>query len=295
MKPKRFLQESDSRHLTSSFDLFRAQSNDNRVVQLCKPFVVLSKNTYSAPVTLPLGLAYLGGVLEKSGYKTKILDAIGDTKPVLIERNVQNIYNVQGLDTKEIIERINPNTAIFGLSLMFTQEWILHRELIKEIKKALPHICIVVGGEHPTAIPEYVLRDCPEIDYVIRGEGELSFLELVHSIYNKKNTSKISGVCFINNKNEFVDNGLSHRIEYIDEIPKPAWHLLNVENYFNDYFTSGLARGRNMAILATRGCPYQCTFCSSPSMWTTRYVMRNPKDLADEMEWLIEEFGATSF
>ena len=64
------------------------------------------------------------------------------------------------------------------------------KKFSKEIKKALPHICIVVGGEHPTAIPEYVLRDCPEIDYVIRGEGELSFLELVHSIYNKKNTSK---------------------------------------------------------------------------------------------------------
>ena len=50
-----------------------------------------------------------------------------------------------------------------------------------------------------------------------------------------------------------------------------------------------------MAILATRGCPYQCTFCSSPSMWTTRYVMRDPKDLVDEMEWLISEYKANSF
>ena len=295
MKPKKFIQEADDRHLISSFNEFGAPKNDNRVVQLCKPFVVLSKNTYSAPVTLPLGLAYIGSVLEKAGYNTKILDAIGDSNPVLIKRNVDNIYNVQGLDTKEIIEKIDPNTLIFGLSLMFTQEWLLHRELIKEVKKAFPNLIIVVGGEHPSAIPEYVLRDCPEIDYVIRGEGELSLLELVHSVYNDKDTSEISGVCSINDKNEFIDNGLSHRIEYIDEIPRPAWHLLKVENYFNDYFTSGLARGRNMAILATRGCPYQCTFCSNPSMWTTRYVMRDPEDLVDEMEWLISEFETTSF
>ena len=295
MKPKKFVKESDSRHLSSSLIEFSAPKNDNRVVHLCKPFVVLSKNTYSAPVTLPLGLAYLGGVLEKAGYNTKILDAIGDTKPVLIKRNVEDIYNVQGLDTKGIIERIDPNTMIFAISLMFTQEWILHREFIKEVKKTLPHLIIVVGGEHPTSIPEYVLRDCREIDYVVCGEGELSMLELVHAVFNNKDTSKINGVCSINKKNEFTDNGLSKRIEYINEIPRPAWHLLKVENYFNDYFTSGLARGRNMAILATRGCPYQCTFCSSPSMWTTRYVMRDPKDLADEMEWLIAEFGANSF
>ena len=85
---------------------FAAPKNDERVIHLCKPFVVLSKNTYSAPVTLPLGLAYIGGVLEKAGYKTRILDAIGDTKPVLIKRNVEDIYNVQGLDAQEIIERI---------------------------------------------------------------------------------------------------------------------------------------------------------------------------------------------
>ncbi len=295
MKPQKFIKEKDDRHIVDSLIKFSAPKNDDRVVHLCKPFVVLSKNTYSAPVTLPLGLAYIAGVIEKAGYKTRVLDAIGDTKPVLIKRNVNNLYNVQGLDTKEIIDRIDPKACVFGLSLMFTQEWILHRELIKEVKKARPDLMIVVGGEHPTAIPEYILRDCPSIDYIIRGEGELSLLELVHSIYNNDEPSKINGVCFLDKDNNFIDNGLSKRIEYIDEIPRPAWHLLKVNNYFNDYFTSGLARGRNMAILATRGCPYQCTFCSSPSMWTTRYVMRDPKDLADEMEWLIDEFGATSF
>ena len=50
-----------------------------------------------------------------------------------------------------------------------------------------------------------------------------------------------------------------------------------------------------MPILATRGCPYQCTFCSSPTMWTTRYLMRDPKEIVDEIEWLMKEYKANDF
>ena len=71
MKPQKFIKEKDDRHVSDSLVEFAVPDGDTRVVQLCKPFVVLSKNTYSAPVTLPLGLAYIGGVLEKAGYKTK--------------------------------------------------------------------------------------------------------------------------------------------------------------------------------------------------------------------------------
>ena len=104
-------------------------------------------------------------------------------------------------------------------------------------------------------------------------------------------------ISFINKESKFVDNGTSRRIEHIDKLPRPAWHLLKPENYFTDYFTIGLAKGnlKNMPILATRGCPYQCTFCSSPTMWTTRYLMRDPKEIVDEIEWLIKEYDANDF
>ena len=68
---KNWVKDLDSRHMDSSLSSFKAPKNDNRVITLCKPFVVFSKNSYSSPVTLPLGLAYLGGVLEKAGYKIK--------------------------------------------------------------------------------------------------------------------------------------------------------------------------------------------------------------------------------
>ncbi len=289
-----WVKELDHRHMDSSFSFFKAPKNDKRIITLCKPFVVFSKNSYSSPVTLPLGLAYLGAVLEKAGYKTEIIDATGE-KPVKIRRSQDGKYNLQGLNSEEILEKINSETFIFGISLMFSQDWLPHKLLIEKIKKKYPKIIIVAGGEHSSAIPEYVLRDCPSIDYVIRGEGEFSMLEFSYNLFNGKSFKNIPGICFLDKEKKFVDNGLSKRIERIDKIPRPAWHLLKPENYFNDYFTLGLATGRNMPILATRGCPFQCTFCSSLSMWTTRYVMRDPEEIVDEMEWLKKEYKANNF
>ena len=292
-----WVQELDSRHMDSSLSAFLAPKNDQRVITLCKPFAILPKTSYSAPITLPLGLAYLGGVLEKAGYKTKIIDATGEQLPVKIKRSSNNLYNLQGLTSREIIEKIDPNTFIFGISLMFSSEWIAHRDLIKEIKKKFPKIIIIAGGEHPTAIPEYILKNCPEIDYIIRGEGEFSMLEFSYNKFFNKAVNNIPGICFMNEQNKFIDNGLSRRIEHIDKLPRPAWHLLKPKNYFTNAFTIGLAKGnlKNMPILATRGCPYQCTFCSSPSMWTTRYIMRDPKEIVDEIEWLIKDYEANDF
>ena len=292
-----WVKELDPRHMDSTLSSFMAPKNDNRVITLCRPFAVLTKNSYSSPVTLPLGLAYLGGVLEKAGYKIKIIDATGEEKPAKIKRSSNNLFNIQGLTSKEILEKIDPDTFIFGITLMFSSEWFAHRPLIEEIKKKYPKIIIVAGGEHASAIPEYILKDCPSIDYIIRGEGEFSMLEFSYNMFNGKNVSDIPGIYFINKENKFVDNGSSKRIEYIDTLPRPAWHLLKPQNYFTDFFTIGLAKGklRNMPILATRGCPYQCTFCSSPTMWTTRYIMRDPKEIVDEIEWLIKEYEANDF
>ena len=292
-----WVKDLDPRQMDSTLSSFVAPKNDKRVITLCRPFAVIAKTSYSNPVTLPLGLAYVGGVLDKADYKTKIIDSTGEQNPVKIRRSNDNLYNIQGLTPDEILEKIDPNTFILGISLMFSAEWFAHRSLIEDIKKKYPKIIVIAGGEHSTAIPEYTLRDCESIDYIIKGEGEFSMLEFCHNMYHGKNVTKIPGICFIDKDKNFVDNGSSKRIEHIDQLPRPAWHLLKPENYFTNSFTIGLAKGklRNMPILATRGCPYQCTFCSSPTMWTTRYIMRNPKDIVDEIEWLVKKYDANDF
>ena len=148
-----WVKELDPRLMDSTLSTFTAPKNDKRVITLCRPFVVIPKNSYSSPVTLPLGLAYVASVLDKAGYKTKIIDATGEQRPVKIKRTSNNLYNLQGLTSEEILEKIDPNTFIFGISLMFSSEWFAHRTLIEEIKKKYPKIIIVAGGEHSSSIP----------------------------------------------------------------------------------------------------------------------------------------------
>ena len=82
-----WVKELDPRHMDSNLTAFKAPKNDERVITLCRPFVVIPKTSYSSPVTLPLGLAYVGAVLDKAGYKTKIIDATGEQQPVKIKRS----------------------------------------------------------------------------------------------------------------------------------------------------------------------------------------------------------------
>lgn len=290
---QRSLLPPDNRSVKSCFEAYAAPLGDHSLIQILRPFAVLSKNTYSAPVTLPIGPAYLAAVLEKAGYNVSIIDAVGEDI-YRITRSQCNRFNFQGILTKEIINRLDPHVRVLGISMMFSQEWCEHRDLIRAIRVARPSVIIVAGGEHPTSVPEYTLRDCPEVDYVIEGEGELAFLELCHAILCRKPTDQIGGVSFIDRDGRYVRNGLSRRIMSVDELPRPAWHLCSVDNYFVENWTMGIAMGRNMPILATRGCPYQCTFCSNPTMWTTRYLMRPARDVVDEIEQLIKQYRANS-
>jgi radical SAM superfamily enzyme YgiQ (UPF0313 family) len=251
------------------------------VVTLIAPPIYFSKNSYSTPLTMPLGLAYLAAVLEKAHYRVKIVDCPGsDANNIYYTPNGR--FKVQGLDEQRSIELIDPETDIIGVSIMFSQEWPQVRDYINRIRRAFPHAKIIVGGEHPTAMSEYTLRDCPDIDYVVRGEGELTLLEVVYLLRSGKPVQGVSGVAYLANGN-FFQTPLSPRLADIKQMPWPAWHLIDVEPYFQPNFTMGISHGRNIAMLATRGCPYQCTFCSNPSMWTTRYVMRSACDVVDEI------------
>jgi radical SAM superfamily enzyme YgiQ (UPF0313 family) len=85
------------------------------------------------------------------------------------------------------------------------------------------------------------------------------------------------------------------RISDVDDIPLPRWDLTPIERYLDGGFSFGVDRGRTMPLLATRGCPYRCTFCSSPRMWTTRYTTRAAARVVDEIEDYVRRYGAGNF
>lgn len=261
-------------------------------IALVRPAILYSAKTYSAPVIPPLGLTYIAGVLEKANYQTQVVDGLGaDIDRFTLSKCGR--FKMQGAPHNEVIGRISPNTDIVGVSAMYSQEWPHIKSFIKELRQKFPKAKIIMGGEHATALPEYSLRDCPEIDYIISGEGEFPFLELVHSIRHEGNVETVPNLHYLD-QGRYLTTELDSRVKNLDIIPWPAWHLIDLKAYFKPNFTMGVSKGRNIPLIASRGCPYRCTFCSNEYMWTTKYYMRSPQDVVDEIEFYKKEYNVES-
>jgi radical SAM superfamily enzyme YgiQ (UPF0313 family) len=155
-------------------------------------------------------------------------------------------------------------------------------------------VTIVCGGEHFTAVPDLSMQQAP-IDYLVLGEGEETAIALFRALELGVDTSVIAGIAFRGPGGEIRKNPRRDRIRAIDELPWPAWDLFDVRAYDEHKLVTGIHYGRTVPILATRGCPYQCTYCSSPNMWTTRWYARDPIDVVDEIEFYVRRFGANNF
>ncbi len=135
-----------------------------------------------------------------------------------------------------------------------------------------------------------MLEDCPELDACIRGEGEAAFCELLDRVADRSPFDDAPSLAW-RLRGQPVANPMRPRIDDLDALPRPAWDLFGVEVYLRRGLGSGVDRGAAMPVLTSRGCPYRCTFCSSPQMWTTRYRRRNPDDVVDEIAELQAEYG----
>ena len=154
--------------MTVADAVLRFAARNREKVQLLRPFAVFSAKAYSTPLAMPIGIAYVAALLESAGYSVDVVDGIGEGIQN-VRRSESGKFKYQGLSTEKIIARIDPACRLLGVSLMFSQDWVHHRDLITAIKAEYPDLAIVVGGEHATALPELVLRDCPSIDSCLSG------------------------------------------------------------------------------------------------------------------------------
>jgi radical SAM superfamily enzyme YgiQ (UPF0313 family) len=172
---------------------------------------------------------------------------------------------------------------------MFSTLWPLTRDLALAIRAEFPNTLLVLGGEHGTAVPDLVLRSSP-FDIVVLGEGEETTIRLLKALASDGRWQDVPGIAFMA-EGAVRNNGLSARNRKIDDIPLPDWDSFPIEEYISRHQINGSNLGRSMPLLSTRGCPYQCTFCSSPNMWTTRYIPRSPVKVADEIELYKTKYG----
>ena len=180
----------------------------------------------------PLGLAYLGAVLEKNGYKVHILDL--NAEPELSN------------DFKRILQEGKP--GIVGITCLtpFYSAVLSLAKIAKEITKAR----VVLGGAHATALPEELLRS-NIIDYIVLGEGEPTLLELSDSLLKGKSSPEsVKGIAYIKD-GSFNKTASREYIQNLDELPFPSRHLLPIGKYTSPQYD----QSKVTSIITSRGCP----------------------------------------
>jgi len=228
--------------------------------------------------TSPLSLLFLAGYLEKNNYSDiKVIDADA------LKMTWQNLEDWLKKEQPDIVGVTGPS---FVLPSLF--------KVVELTKKTLPKAKIVTGGYGSTVEPEKVLRHKNGIvDFVVIGEGEITFLELVKAIEVDQNDfSKINGLAYLEN-NKVVFTQKRDFIKDLDLIPWPAYHLLTpnlleYEGIHADYDEMPRPHG---VLFASRGCPHRCAFCS---LGRKMYRARSPKDIVDEIEFYKNKFGIRS-
>lgn len=267
-----------------------------RPLRVCvvRPPTLTSVGAVGQDAVPPIGPAYLTAALVEAGHEVSTVDAVGEALDQYTRMPSHKDVLVHGLLDHEIVERIPKDVEVIGVSSMFSVEWPVTRATIEHIRAAFPDALLVLGGEHLSAAPEFSLRDCPALDVGVMGEGELTIVELLGAFAASSDFGAIPGIVY-REGDQIRRTGERARIRQIDAIPQPSWSLWPVESYMERELTHGINLGRCMPLLASRGCPYQCTFCSSPQMWTTLWKARKPELVIAEIKQYMRTYGATNF
>jgi len=217
----------------------------------------------------PVGLIALAGYIrEKSQANIEIYDS-----------NVGKNHSINAI-TDNILQK---NPQILGLTAMTTN---IGRalQIAQRVKSNQPDIIVIIGGIHATISPEDVLSN-EAVDYVIVGEGEITFDEFLKNINSPTEYGHIRGLGYKKN-GRLIINQRRDLIKDIDELPFPAHDLLEIEQYNSPY---GLKRPF-VSMIRSRGCPFECIFCGVQKMFGRVYRVQTPKRTIQEIEYLINRF-----
>ncbi len=217
----------------------------------------------------PMGLALLGAVLEKAGYNVTIIDA-----------------NALRL-TAETVARQVTGTDVALLTAM-TPTINAALRIAGALKRERADLPIILGGAHATLLPEETLSIAPEIDIIVRGEGEKTIIELLKSIATNQSLEHIHGITYRKSARITTNPASTDYID-LDSLPFLAYHLLPRSRY-----RPHPPHGRALpfaALITSRGCPYRCSYCSKP-VFGKMFRGQSPQRVIEEVKYFKKEFGA---
>jgi len=263
---------------------------EKRILLIEPPFQRLYKETYSL-IRYPLSLGYLAGTInKKTDWKVMVYNADfclnGDTSIRLdyvvgegfknYLNNLKNFDHTTWREIETVISDFRP--SVIGISSK-SQNFISATNVAKIAKKIDKDIVIIFGGPHPTMVGGKILKN-PDIDFCVRGEGEITIIELLDAIENNKKMNDIDGISFRDN-GIIIDNPPRDFINNLDELCFPHQFAAEVLKDYDKYPKSAFQN-----IFATRGCPYNCFFCGSRYIWGRKVRYRSPDNVVKEINSL---------
>jgi anaerobic magnesium-protoporphyrin IX monomethyl ester cyclase len=219
---------------------------------------------------IPLGIAYLAAYCEREGYNVCVYDELPDRDNSLTDT----------------LKSFKPD--MIGISCM-TVTYQKACQYAREAKAILPSTPIVFGGVHPTVAIEDTLKN-DDVDFVVHGEGEETLVELLRRYGNDNDYSGITGLAFKKNGKISINRRRS-LISDLDSLPMPARHLFPMDYYAQRW---NWPRGywyKTANVMSSRGCPYDCTFCASKTVFGRSFRGFSPERTVDEIERLVKIYG----
>ncbi|MGV8057559.1 MAG: B12-binding domain-containing radical SAM protein [Smithellaceae bacterium] len=237
----------------------------------------------------PLGIAYLAASLRCAGYIVEILDCLIEAFDHEQQSGNEILY---GLDNQEVFQRIiDSNPDLIGVSCLFSNRGKEALTICSLAKEAIPGVHVVLGGQHPSGMPELILN--PYVDYILQGESDYSFVDLVTSINNDEDLSKIDGIVIKTGTSFFT--APKKRFPDVKKMPYPAWDLLDMQKYWRigmaDYEINTREQRKFIIMITSRGCPHSCYFCTSSMMSGKKYREREIPDILAEIRVYRERYG----
>ncbi|NPA47506.1 MAG: radical SAM protein [Thermococci archaeon] len=213
----------------------------------------------------PLGLAYLASMVREE-HEVRIVDSLAE--------------DLDFSDVVRIMKRFDPDVV----GITSTTSMIYDAYRVAEIAKSLnENSFVVMGGPHVTFVPERTLKECRYVDAVVRGEGELTFKELLDRLERGENLKGLPGLSY-RNDGGVVNNPPRPLIKNVDDIPMPAYDLLPMERYRAGNSQFGV-------VMTSRGCPFNCVFCSSSLQFGKRWRGHSVERVIEELSMLRNEYG----
>ncbi len=263
---------------------------NKKIVIIRTPFVHPVKHVSSITAVPDIGTAYINGTLISHGYDSFIIDGTGEG----INRRTQikgTDLAIGGIPADEIIAKIPEDVDYIGVQSMHSNRWIYDSYILKKIFEKFPGKKVFMGGEHVSACYDKILRQFPQLAGCVVGEGEESVLELLEAFDHELPLDGIAGIAF-SKEGKVIATPRRRRKAVLTDLPRPSWKGVPIHKYLENHCGVNSLSRKSIPMVATRGCPYSCTFCTVPNMWESKWYARPAEDVVDEIRSYVEKYGA---